>query len=165
MIDEVRKSVWCPPIFPERRAGVRRNDGETIEPSGASELVFKMGLAKNVHRRLECPYCDATAGLRILPGPRNLLRVVANGLLFGVYALVAVFVFQGPLFYDNAPRLRLKRQCSACGSKFFGKSTSPELPMCGNCGYDLTGNVSGVCPECGWRLTKRLRRRVEQKNP
>ena len=21
---------------------------------------------------------------------------------------------------------------------------------CGQCGYDLTGNVSGVCPECGW---------------
>jgi hypothetical protein len=20
---------------------------------------------------------------------------------------------------------------------------------CRNCGYDLTGNVSGVCPECG----------------
>ena len=21
--------------------------------------------------------------------------------------------------------------------------------LCGRCGYDLTGNVSGVCPECG----------------
>jgi len=21
--------------------------------------------------------------------------------------------------------------------------------LCRNCGYDLTGNVSGVCPECG----------------
>jgi hypothetical protein len=21
--------------------------------------------------------------------------------------------------------------------------------LCGNCGYDLTGNTSGVCPECG----------------
>jgi hypothetical protein len=25
----------------------------------------------------------------------------------------------------------------------------PELGHCSNCGYDLTGNVSGVCPECG----------------
>lgn len=24
----------------------------------------------------------------------------------------------------------------------------PDIP-CGNCGYDLTGNESGVCPECG----------------
>lgn len=23
---------------------------------------------------------------------------------------------------------------------------------CGRCGYDLTGNVSGTCPECGWRI-------------
>jgi hypothetical protein len=23
---------------------------------------------------------------------------------------------------------------------------------CGHCEYDLTGNVSGVCPECGWQI-------------
>lgn len=23
-------------------------------------------------------------------------------------------------------------------------------PRCDDCGYDLTGNVSGRCPECGW---------------
>lgn len=23
---------------------------------------------------------------------------------------------------------------------------------CGQCEYDLTGNVSGVCPECGWQI-------------
>ncbi|HEY8668694.1 MAG TPA: hypothetical protein VIL86_18750 [Tepidisphaeraceae bacterium] len=25
----------------------------------------------------------------------------------------------------------------------------PEHPECAYCGYDLTGNVSGTCPECG----------------
>jgi hypothetical protein len=25
----------------------------------------------------------------------------------------------------------------------------PPTNTCGGCGYDLTGNVSGVCPECG----------------
>ena len=24
--------------------------------------------------------------------------------------------------------------------------------LCWNCGYDLTGNVSGVCPECGTKV-------------
>jgi hypothetical protein len=27
----------------------------------------------------------------------------------------------------------------------------PEEPRCRKCGYDLTGNVSGTCPECGTR--------------
>jgi hypothetical protein len=27
--------------------------------------------------------------------------------------------------------------------------------MCPSCGYDLTGNVSGVCPECGKLISKR----------
>ena len=27
----------------------------------------------------------------------------------------------------------------------------PKTAECSNCGYNLTGNVSGVCPECGQR--------------
>lgn len=23
---------------------------------------------------------------------------------------------------------------------------------CGQCGYDLTGNVTGICSECGWKI-------------
>ena len=26
--------------------------------------------------------------------------------------------------------------------------------LCWKCGYDLTGNVSGVCPECGLRIER-----------
>ncbi len=29
------------------------------------------------------------------------------------------------------------------------KAEKPRLGHCPNCGYDLAGNVSGVCPECG----------------
>ncbi len=28
----------------------------------------------------------------------------------------------------------------------------PPAPRCVECGYNLTGNVSGVCPECGERI-------------
>lgn len=28
----------------------------------------------------------------------------------------------------------------------------PRSGFCARCGYDLTGNVSGVCPECGTRV-------------
>ncbi len=34
------------------------------------------------------------------------------------------------------------------------------LPNCEKCEYDLTGNVSGVCPECGTALTESLRQRL-----
>lgn len=26
-------------------------------------------------------------------------------------------------------------------------------PLCASCLYDLTGNVSGVCPECGTKIS------------
>ena len=34
--------------------------------------------------------------------------------------------------------------------RYFG--VAGEGPRCQECGYDLTGNTSGVCPECGCRI-------------
>jgi hypothetical protein len=31
-----------------------------------------------------------------------------------------------------------------------------ECSICSTCGYDLTGNVSGICPECGTPIPKEL---------
>ncbi len=31
-------------------------------------------------------------------------------------------------------------------------------PLCGCCGYDLTGNISGICPECGTPISEEARR-------
>jgi hypothetical protein len=43
-----------------------------------------------------------------------------------VFAIVLVYLFHGP---HGIPE--------------------PRPGHCPHCGYDLTGNVSGVCPECG----------------
>jgi hypothetical protein len=33
----------------------------------------------------------------------------------------------------------------------------PQPGRCSSCGYDLTGNTSGVCPECGTPVSGRIR--------
>ncbi len=38
------------------------------------------------------------------------------------------------------------------------RSRGARLGHCTTCGYDLTGNVSGVCPECGLGFERRLPR-------
>ncbi len=34
----------------------------------------------------------------------------------------------------------------------FLQNFAQDPQHCGGCGYDLTGNVSGICPECGWSI-------------
>lgn len=34
-------------------------------------------------------------------------------------------------------------------ARFLGRRNADPQPSCNRCRYDLTGNVSGVCPECG----------------
>lgn len=34
------------------------------------------------------------------------------------------------------------------------KNYAADQRHCGRCEYDLTGNVSGICPECGWVIPK-----------
>jgi hypothetical protein len=39
-----------------------------------------------------------------------------------------------------------------CVGRFGQRANEDGGPGCHGCGYDLTGNVSGVCPECGRRI-------------
>jgi len=41
----------------------------------------------------------------------------------------------------------------------------PLSTVCIPCGYDLTGNVSGVCPECGTPIPENTRRLLAAKSP
>jgi len=34
---------------------------------------------------------------------------------------------------------------------------------CHQCGYDLTGNISGVCPECGSKIQQGMRTQLSQR--
>lgn len=56
----------------------------------------------------------------------------------------------------------------AIGSTFYLRycRRRTRLGRCRRCGYNLTGNVSGVCPECGARVPERVRqtRHAEEAN-
>ena len=66
--------------------------------------------------------------------------IVPAGLLGGVVGVVA-FVLE----LDAERRRRLWWSRRAAG-------------LCNRCGYDLTGNVSGACPECGTAVGQRTAR-------
>jgi hypothetical protein len=42
----------------------------------------------------------------------------------------------------------------ALGTPLFRSWRRRRRGLCIKCGYDLTGNVSGVCPECGARIER-----------
>lgn len=109
-----------------------------------------------------CPHCGAEGNHRYLLSLGNLLRATGNVLLF-VIGLPVSFLLE-----DGTPLLSmpiaLRRRCSSCRMLFH---TDPELlerppirPVCRSCNYDLRGNTSGVCPECGWKLSEEVQESV-----
>lgn len=74
-----------------------------------------------------------------------------NSVYFGAEALPMLIVAIGywaPMVTFMAYHAQLKRETELDHALNYG--TDPQ--HCGRCGYDLTGNVSGGCPECGRRL-------------
>ena len=88
----------------------------------------------------ECPKCRTQTRLRIVRDLGNVGLVIAN-LVGLVLALV---------LWSGGPEIPLKRKCLDCGTVFTPVEKFPRPKgRCRSCGYNLTGNVSGVCPECG----------------
>lgn len=65
-------------------------------------------------------------------------------LMHRAYWLLALFT----LIFLNSARLTFRKS----NEKDFLQNFVDNPRHCGQCGYDLTGNVSGICPECGWKI-------------
>jgi len=81
----------------------------------------------------------------------------AGNVLFVLITLPLVLIaFVSGLYRVYTP-FALTRRCSGCGGLFLKgwiyKSVKGQCPMCH---YDLTGNTTGTCPECGYRFDPRL---------
>lgn len=91
----------------------------------------------------------------------NLLRLLLELIVNAVIAVIFQQGIGGALF-------PLTRKCRKCRTTFVEPSESrrprEKLDQCRKCEYSLTGNVSGVCPECGWKLTRAHKRYVKKED-
>ena len=113
----------------------------------------------NSWQLITCPQCRASAGHRLRWSGRNISALAANGfVIFVNIALFGLGLAGGILLLDFLPLVGLERVCLSCGFRFVDKKARrPDYDRCADCGYDLTGNVSGRCSECGWRMPLRYR--------
>ena len=81
----------------------------------------------------------------LIPTPIAVLMIVAYGFMSSDFAATGawhpfawVWAFNALLVWNILARERLQKRLQRL---LEGR--------CPTCGYDLTGNISGVCPECG----------------
>lgn len=71
----------------------------------------------------------------------------------GLVALLIYWLAPGPSFafvVFLSPLIMLSLFCGWLALNMWWKENRPVPPgHCRNCSYNLTGNTSGVCPECG----------------
>ncbi|MEW6252310.1 MAG: hypothetical protein AB1716_16850 [Planctomycetota bacterium] len=65
-----------------------------------------------------------------------------DAIRIGALGLLLSWPFTALVFIVGNPRFR----------------SSDTAAKCSKCGYNLTGNVSGVCPECGTRIVAAVKR-------
>lgn len=68
--------------------------------------------------------------------------------------ILSVLALAAAWWFDRKPRARGTGHCLKCGYNLYGNLSGVcpecETPVpCVKCGYNLSGNESGVCPECG----------------
>ena len=89
---------------------------------------------------------------------------VAAGLTSGLVFCFTAFCFAAVVLHDfkqTSPPAVIA-QCMvglvsilvgvAVGLRVYRKKTPGVGSSCAHCGYNLTGNTSGTCPECGQRI-------------
>ena len=96
---------------------------------------MNQSIRQNVRAYTKCPYCNSTGSTKIVLNLGNSIRGFIN-LLIGLIAGEPQFP------------LNLLWKCCYCGAKF-RVNKKIDSSKCRICDYDLTGNVSGTCPECG----------------
>jgi len=126
------------PVVMVLRAKVVRVAFLVLTAMGGTEVVVALGV---IGLFIACEaWLEPVIGRLLAPGPYLLELVVRNLPLIGLFVFAAWFHWSAP----TAVRAR-RRRLRELGH-----------PVCGHCGYDLTGGDAnaGRCPECGRELTE-----------
>lgn len=116
--------------------------------------------------RHECPSCHTTVPIRYLLGLKNEWACSSCGVKLVLrergkrnLAVFASFIVLGvlivPLLYVLGPfgfGLCLLWPVLLFLAMRMSDKLIAHGVYCSKCGYDLTGNTSGVCPECGAKI-------------
>ncbi|MCC7294208.1 MAG: hypothetical protein IT449_19265 [Phycisphaerales bacterium] len=90
---------------------------------------------------------------------RRWLVILSTGIIGGSILPAVPAYYNGFIFdpfdvaaFELAPLLYLAQTIAAFVLVARERYRPDDAPACLTCGYNLTGNVSGVCPECGVRV-------------
>ena len=95
-----------------------------------------IGLGRLIFSLPVCLSCGAVCVLMA----KAVVEDMENGIFRSLPSGLVVVLFFGFCFWQLA------------NVAYASFDTPFPCGQCSNCGYDLTGNVSGVCPECGNRV-------------
>jgi len=98
--------------------------------------------------KVSCPKCHSTDVQRWTS--RNILLTFLEMLIHGLLIISRADTIATLCGVDA---WQLKRTCRKCGHKFHvSTKPPPDHTHCRKCQYNLTGNISGRCSECGWQI-------------
>lgn len=98
------------------------------------------------HEQPDCPACNSSENVQVLKTTRNILRYIGNAMYH--YCRRTTYGLPDDLF-------QVGYRCTRCARTFTLRDSIIMSLSCEKCGYNLRGNVSQVCPECGKPLSTR----------
>lgn len=106
-----------------------------------------------------CPACGSQS-YHLVKSLGNAGRLAANIAMISV--MVAISWFAGDAVGADVV-FRLIYRCNDCENYFrISDQRKPNITRCKKCNYDLRGNTSGICPECGRKISARMMGRIRK---
>jgi hypothetical protein len=101
-----------------------------------------------------CLHCKEPQSIRAIREHFSWGSATISFLKWVGWSLLGALLSVGPSGSSSRKR---RFRCNFCGKEFeavpderYTMQRSPN--RCNKCGYNLTGNVSGICPECGEKI-------------